>query len=1015
MTQFRRSFAALFLAIAMVSVGVRAAGPPTSIVPVSEPTGLVFETEIGYLTVQVTDADGNMADFSLVKWQGPAAGPRARLTPFLGDDGASVALQPIGGYGTYQITATVDGVGSVTFERTNVAEPLRVVAGANRSTLVNTMFVEPIVVQTRTLDGNPLGGVRINFTAASSGASAVLQATFATTDANGLVSMPGSANGIAGLHYVIAATSLAYSSEQRIQLSNLAAAPVTLQYVSGSDQTLSIGGSSREVKVRVGDAGGLPMKGVAVDFGGPTVGPGLGGVDSPSRNIFPLPGGGRVITDNDGLGTLAAFANSDAGPYVLSASVLGIANTVDFNLTNVTRTIGAILPGGAPQAEAVGVATPVGGRFDTIHFRVVDSDGLSLPNVTITLTPPVSGASVVLDQSVIVSDSDGWATTSGTANQSAGPYYYLRADAPGLEQPAYLLMQNRAPGFAIGEQISTATGLDHAGVSHSLRSFLTGSNYLIIDVCAKWCTFCQAAQPGSQAAQSQLAAIGIPLTVVPLLAQSLVPGEPSTQLDASQWRAHFAISDPVLHVSGNLHSELSDAAGYVLGATRPGFPTYLLIAPDGTIVDRHVGSLYEDGVMDFVLNHVPIDLSITGSVSVTEGSAATLSVTRSRAGYEASVAYATTPGTATAADFTSRTGKLLFASDQLTATITFPTTNDTTDEPSEQFKVTLSDAPWATIAQGQATVTIVDNDAPSAISIDDERFTEGSSGTTTARVDVRLDRPSAFQTSVQYSTIAGSAKAADVALTNGKVIFLPGQTVQQIAVAIVGDKLGESKETFTIRLSSPESATIDDNEATISIVDDDGDTQAPVIAAKSDVVVEVKMVATSSVVVNYAPPTATDNRDGFVAVVCEARTGETHGYGTEAVTCTAEDRAGNLASRPFNIIVRLPTVPGALFDPHDRNRTTPLTEAHRDDRVLVHVNAGAFDKHAKVNLTFVDASGRRHDLCDGKADKDGSLDEIIEIPRSAAQGVGQVLAESQDGKAEYDRAWFLTVVKKHRH
>ena len=104
-------------------------------------------------------------------------------------------------------------------------------------------------------------------------------------------------------------------------------------------------------------------------------------------------------------------------------------------------------------------------------------------------------------------------------------------------------------------------------------------------------------------------------------------------------------------------------------------------------------------------------------VSVTEGqsatTAATFSVTLSAAGAATvSVAYATANGTAAApGDYASATGTLSFAPGVTTRTIAVQVVGDTAVESAETFAVNLSAPTNATIADGSATGTIVDDDS----------------------------------------------------------------------------------------------------------------------------------------------------------------------------------------------------------------------------------------------------------------------------------------------------------------
>lgn len=80
------------------------------------------------------------------------------------------------------------------------------------------------------------------------------------------------------------------------------------------------------------------------------------------------------------------------------------------------------------------------------------------------------------------------------------------------------------------------------------------------------------------------------------------------------------------------------------------------------------------------------------------------------------------------------------------------------------------------------------------------------------------------------------------------------------------------------------------------------DTTAPVIAAHADVVSDAADFTGNNV--SYSLPTATDNVDGSVTVTCSPASGSHFAVGTTAVTCNAQDAAGNNATpTTFNVTV----------------------------------------------------------------------------------------------------------------
>ena len=79
----------------------------------------------------------------------------------------------------------------------------------------------------------------------------------------------------------------------------------------------------------------------------------------------------------------------------------------------------------------------------------------------------------------------------------------------------------------------------------------------------------------------------------------------------------------------------------------------------------------------------------------------------------------------------------------------------------------------------------------------------------------------------------------------------------------------------------------------------------------------VEATSADGAIVTYEAPTATDNLDGGVDVVCEPASGATQPLGNTGVTCTAADAAGNVASVSFTVTVEDTTapdlvVPGAI-------------------------------------------------------------------------------------------------------
>ena len=98
--------------------------------------------------------------------------------------------------------------------------------------------------------------------------------------------------------------------------------------------------------------------------------------------------------------------------------------------------------------------------------------------------------------------------------------------------------------------------------------------------------------------------------------------------------------------------------------------------------------------------------------SAAEGDAVAFTVSLSPAPVEqVTVQYTTSGGTATSGtDFTAESGTLTFAASETSKTVGIATTEDTMDEDDETFTLTLSSPANATLADGTATGTILDDD-----------------------------------------------------------------------------------------------------------------------------------------------------------------------------------------------------------------------------------------------------------------------------------------------------------------
>ena len=187
-------------------------------------------------------------------------------------------------------------------------------------------------------------------------------------------------------------------------------------------------------------------------------------------------------------------------------------------------------------------------------------------------------------------------------------------------------------------------------------------------------------------------------------------------------------------------------------------------------------------------------------------------------------------GTATSpVDYSAQAGIIVtIPAGSISATVPIPTAADAFFEGNEAFTVTLSSPTGATLGDPAATVTITDDEAIPALSIDDVTVSESAGSAT---FTVTLSGVAAAAVTVGYATANGTAIAgSDYTAITGTLTFAPGTLTQTITVPIIDDALFEASETFNVNLSNATIATIADSSGLGTITNDD----MPVIDAVDD-------------------------------------------------------------------------------------------------------------------------------------------------------------------------------------
>lgn len=191
-----------------------------------------------------------------------------------------------------------------------------------------------------------------------------------------------------------------------------------------------------------------------------------------------------------------------------------------------------------------------------------------------------------------------------------------------------------------------------------------------------------------------------------------------------------------------------------------------------------------------------------------------------------------------------------------------PIVDDTTDEPTETFSVTMFNVSGAQLPDPSAIVTITDDDTSSQLAVNDPSVNEPANGATgTVTFTVSLSQASNRVVTVNYGTASGTATSGtDFVAKSGTLTFNPGQSLSQtVAVTVNGDALNEPNETFTLQLSGVVGAVIGDPSGQATIVDPSAPpslTIADAVVGEGAGTVALQVTKTGSttqtVTVNYA-------------------------------------------------------------------------------------------------------------------------------------------------------------------
>ena len=221
------------------------------------------------------------------------------------------------------------------------------------------------------------------------------------------------------------------------------------------------------------------------------------------------------------------------------------------------------------------------------------------------------------------------------------------------------------------------------------------------------------------------------------------------------------------------------------------------------------------------------EITISGGSGITEGGSATFTISASPV---PASAITVNIGVSQSGDF-GATGAATVSVNSATTTYTIATSDDNVDEADGSVTATVQSGSGYTVgAASTATVAVADDDdapppaAEITISIEDASAPESASDLV---FRVTLSEASDEDITVQWRTLASNDPdrrargGQDYWDMSGQIRISAGETSGTGAVWLNQDSQDEPDELFTVYLHSPAGATLDREEATMTIIDDD--------------------------------------------------------------------------------------------------------------------------------------------------------------------------------------------------
>jgi Carboxypeptidase regulatory-like domain/Bacterial Ig-like domain (group 1)/Prenyltransferase and squalene oxidase repeat len=427
------------------------------------------------LEATVLDTAGSPFPNALVTFTAPAqtgasvtfaAGNTATTDAF---GKARVSVVANGNAGGFTVTASTPGAtpsptaNSADFVLTNqpaqVAK-IAVFSGTPQTALVTKAYAQPLkAIVTNNLN-QPVVGALVSFAAPSgAGASVTFPAgTTTTTDAQGIATVAVTANGNAG-RFQANATTAGVAGAALFDLTNRPPNAAVLEYVSGSPQSITVTQRYAQALVaRVKDELGAPMSGILVTFAAPA--------STGSNATAAFPAGASVVTNAQGLASVSAVANNNAGSFTVTATAADVSGSVPYALTN-TAPVAAniVVTSGTPQAAKLNAT-----YAQPLVATVRDNLGNTMAGVVVTFAAPNSAtvaSATFPGGNTAVTGANGQASVTAKANGVSGSFT-VSATAPNVSGSADYALIISAPAAALLEYVSGSPQTAKTGTAFTL-------------------------------------------------------------------------------------------------------------------------------------------------------------------------------------------------------------------------------------------------------------------------------------------------------------------------------------------------------------------------------------------------------------------------------------------------------------------------------------------------------------------------------------------------------------------